>query len=77
MSDLLPDSVMRSLAKIQASWTPEDKEFVVREISRLVAIVNFRISQRRVAAEINPEVLGDGSDAVISKTAIDAFRPPK
>lgn len=66
----LSDDARRALTGIENSGTPQEKEFVMREVTRVLAIAQFKIAQRKLAGELNPELGGDGTGAAID-AAVD------
>lgn len=42
----------------------------MREVTRVLAIAQFKIAQRKLAGELNPELGGDGTGAAID-AAVD------
>jgi hypothetical protein len=71
--ETLPEQVQHAIAAIDAEGLPEDKAFVRREIARVLAIAHFKIAQRKVVEQLNPDVVGDGSDAAIEAAIERAF----
>jgi hypothetical protein len=71
----LSEDARRAMTGIENSGTPEDKQFVMREVTRLLAIAHFEVLQRKAASEVRPEILGDRSDAAIEAAIEAALRP--
>jgi len=70
----LSEEARRALAGIDNLGQPQDRQFVAREVTRVLALAHMRILQRKMAASLKPEMLGDGSDAALAAATDLALR---
>ena len=71
----LSEDARRALTGIESAGTPQDRQFVMREVTRVLAIAHLKIIQRKVVAEMHSDIGGDGSDAAIDEATSIALRP--
>lgn len=71
----LSEDARRARAGIENAGTAQDMQFVMREVTRVLALAHFKIVERQVVAEMDPAIVGDGSDAAIDDATKRAFQP--
>jgi hypothetical protein len=70
----LSEDARRALTGIESAGTPQDRQFVMREVTRVLAIAHLKIIQRKVVAEMRADIGGDGSDKAIEEATNTALR---